>query len=50
MPRSSPADRHRLDALGAVLGSVAPQRRQEILAALRDLAAAAGATRQTYVI
>lgn len=43
-------DRHRLDALCVVLGSFAPQRRQEVLAALRDFAAAAGATRRTYVI
>jgi DNA-binding MarR family transcriptional regulator len=37
-------DRHRLEALRAVIGGLAPRRRQEVLAALRDFAAAAGVT------
>lgn len=36
-------DRHRLDALRAVVDNVGPRRRQAVLAALRDFAAAAAA-------
>lgn len=43
-------DRHRLDALRAVLSSLSPRRRQEVLAALRDFAAAASTAPQKYVI
>lgn len=40
-------DRHRLAAMSAALDNLAPQRRPEVLTALRDFAAAAGAVQAT---